>query len=150
MKSLGVWVLGAWFGALTLACSSSSSDTPAAPACNTQAMPKTFTVSGVSPAMGASVPNMDIVEKFTIAEPLALDRFSVLTTAAHTAGNEPVGTQFGGVQNADGSISYSSTPITWQMAGQVEFSFVDIYQRQSDGCYYAFPKPMFSYTVTAP
>jgi hypothetical protein len=153
MKSVGVWVLGAWFGALTLACSSSSSSSdkpPVAAACNTLTTPRMFTVSDVSPLPGSSVTNMAITEKFTIAEPLLLPSLTVQPTSAHSAGNSGLATSWTPAQDAGGGVSYTSAPVTWDMAGKVELDFAGVYQDPSNGCYYAFPKPMFSYTVTAP
>jgi hypothetical protein len=93
---------------------------------------------------------MAIAEKFTIAEPLLLDSFEVQPTSAHTAGTSGLSTSYTPARTAAGGVSYTSLPVTWDMAGKVEFDFAGVYQDPSSGCYYAFPNPMFSYTVTAP
>ena len=137
-------------------CGSSSSSDPgpnmtATADCGSESAPHLLTLSGVSPAVGASVPNSGIVQTFTIdgSHLQILPTFALM--AAHTAGHstpDPVGWTIT-VSGAD--MLYTSQPITWQTApGHVELDPPGLLEDPTTHCVSVLPTPTFSYDVTAP
>jgi hypothetical protein len=119
--------------------------------CGSVSAPKLFTLSGVSPAAGSSVPNSAIVQTFTIdgTHLEIMPTFALM--AAHTAGKsspDPVG-WFVSLSGAD--TLYTSQPITWQTApGHVELDPPGMVEDTTTHCVWVLPTPTFSYDVTAP
>lgn len=134
---------------LAIGCGSTS-DTK--PDCGTAAAPMTFTLKGVSPAVGSSVPNSNIVQSFTIAGQLVqLTPTFVLAPPLHTAG-APAPSPIGWTITVSGEDTvYTSQPISWATApGHVELEPNAPVQVQSTGCVWTLPMPTFSYDVTSP
>lgn len=126
------------------------SDANAGPSCGTAQAPMALTLTDVSPASGASLPNSSIVERFTIVgQHLKIDANFGLP-AAHTAGQtvpSPVHWTYG-VSGAD--TVYTSEPFAWQNApAHVEVDSIGLLQT-TDGCVWALPNQIFKYDVTAP
>ena len=119
--------------------------------CGTVQEPLEFTISNVSPAIGASLPNSGIVQTFTIVgKYLKIDNGSFALPASHTAG-APSPTPIVWTYAPSGADTvYTSAPITWQTApGHVEFVPAGLLET-TDGCVSTFPTPVFSYDITAP
>ena len=158
MRALGCGLLGALF---LVGCGSDSSNNGggagagpkmgvATADCGTVQEPLEFTLKDVSPALGASVPNSGVVQRFTIVgKYLQVDNGSFALSAAHTAGSpSPTPIVWTYAPSGDDTV-YTSVPITWQTAGHVEFVPAGLLET-ADGCVSTFPTPIFSYDVTAP
>jgi hypothetical protein len=119
--------------------------------CGSLEQPRQFTISDVSPALGASVPNTGVVQRFTIVgQYLQIDNGSFALSAAHTAGAPTPTPIVWTYAPSGGNTVYTSAPITWQTApGHVEFVPAGLLET-ADGCVSTFPTPVFSYDVTAP
>src|SRR5665213_2770983 len=93
----------------------------ATPTCGSASEPKVFTLSGVSPAIGSSVPNSAIVQTFTIVgvNLEILPTFALM--AAHTAGAPTPNPVRWALAESGADTLYMSEPITWATApGHVE------------------------------
>lgn len=118
--------------------------------CGSLSDPLTFTLKDVSPAIGASVPNTGVVQRFTIVgQYLQIDNRSLGVSAAHTAGAPSPSPIAWTYAPSGGNTVYTSVPITWQTPGHVEFVPTGPLET-SDGCVSEFPTPVFSYDVTTP
>lgn len=119
------------------------------PGCGTQADPQIITLADVSPAPGMTVPRTGVVHRFTTTDaPGFVEMFTFGFGQANTAGLPLQGSfSFTVVDNLDGTVTYESAPVDFPMAGNVEFSVQEVYQFPG-GCFYAFPNPLFSYSVT--
>lgn len=119
------------------------------PGCGTQAAPQVITLADVSPPAGAAVPATGVVHRFTTTDaPGFVEMFTFVFGAGNTAGLPVQGSfSFTIMDNLDGTFTYESAPVDFEMAGNVEFAVQEIYQFP-DGCFYAFPSPLFSYSVT--
>ncbi len=123
----------------------------ATPTCGSASEPKLLTLTGVKPAAGFSVPNLGIVQSFTIVgmHLEILPTFALM--AAHTAGSpapNPVAWTVAGV-GAD--TLYTSQPVTWATApGHVELGPLGLLEDMTTHCVWVLPTPTFSYDVTAP
>jgi hypothetical protein len=120
-------------------------------ACGTTAAPVTFVLRDVAPAAGTTVPNQNIVEKFTIVDPpFVITGLSFQTLPKHTAGTtSPFALQFTVVSdgNDDG---YRIGVDSWSTApGHVEIGVPGVFLNGND-CALAFPSPLFSYDITNP
>jgi hypothetical protein len=141
-----------WTGvivATTVACSEKSEDDDgAAPNCGTLTNPDIVQLRDVQPASGSSVENQDIVHAFTVVNaPGLFPQFTFAQESAHTAGTaSPMELTF--IYSQVGTdLHYEATPVAWANApGQVSLSVAETYQAP-DGCFYAFPRPMFDYAV---
>ena len=150
---------GAWARSVLLAASASfalgcggSDDPPAeqTPDCGTVSNPDEFVIANVEPAAGASAPNANIIHRFKIIGDLFATTLSMALPAAHTAGLPiPNPTMWQPALESDG-VMYTSTATSWTTApGHVELQFAGAYQ-DPDGCFWAFPSPLFSYEITEP
>ena len=119
--------------------------------CGTVQEPLEFTISNVSPALGASVPNTGIVQTFTIVgQYLKIDNGSFALPTAHTAGTPTPSPIVWTYAASGGNTVYTSQPITWQTApAHVEFVPAGLLVLE-DGCVSSFPTPVFNYDITAP
>src|SRR5262245_50063872 len=74
------------FGLACLACGGSDDGGGGGDACNTIDTPKRFELANIEPAAGSSVPNRDIVHRFTINSAVGVNQLQAEMPAAHTAG----------------------------------------------------------------
>lgn len=120
------------------------------PSCGTEQAPTAIEIKDVSPAVGASVPNAAIVQRFTLVGRLLQITPSFLLPAAHTAGQTvPTPVQWSiAVSGAD--TVYTSEPISWQNAPAHVEADSNAPLKTSDGCIFALPKQIFEYDVTTP
>jgi hypothetical protein len=117
------------------------------PNCGTIQNPDLLELADVEPAAGSSVPNQNIVHRFTIVGSVGVEQPALGFSPVHTAG-EPA-PAFAWSRLA-GSLQYTSNGVTWANApATVEIESAAKYQAP-DGCVYAFPTPMFAYEITAP
>ncbi len=164
MGQTGLGRVSAWFGcgisALALAgcggsdgTDESSSPMPkmgtATPDCGTVQQPLLLTLSNLQPMLGSSVPNVDIVQSFTIVGRHLRVPPAFSLPAAHTAGRpspEPVTWTL----SASGEDTvYTALPVVWQTApSHVELDPPGLLVTQ-DGCVSSLPSPTLSYDVTA-
>jgi hypothetical protein len=101
----------------------------------------------VTPALGASVPNKDIVHTLTVLDPIGFDSQAIDYTAAHTAGDPDPALVF---SLPDANNTLTAAKITWEYApAHVEFEFPVVYATP-DGCGYVLPSPLFAYDITTP
>jgi hypothetical protein len=98
-----------------------STSTPPGPTCSNAATPTPFTLTDVTPAAGASVPNQAIVQKFPSAPGGSIQQLSVEYSAAHTAGIPTPAPEYTIATDANGASVFEFMPITWETApGHVE------------------------------
>jgi hypothetical protein len=119
------------------------------PGCGTPEAPTPFTLSDLGPPAGASVPQSNVVHTFTTTNaPGVVESVTFLFGAANTAGT-PMGMfSFTITDNMNGTYRYDAAPVTWPTApGHVEFAVQEVFEFPN-GCFYAFPNPLFSYDVT--
>ena len=111
--------------------------------------PTVLTLSDVTPALGAVVPNDSIVHSFSVLNDIAFEDIALSDLATHTAGNPDPAIEFTYTIAAE-STDFTSPPVVWSRApGHVELEAPVIYQT-TDGCAYALPSPLFSYDVEPP
>lgn len=119
--------------------------------CGTAAAPGVLKLSNLSPALGASVVNRNIVHSFTIANaPAIYDDFRLLHGDGHSAGlSTPDDPRFKATQSkATSNVSYEMTIDSWSNAsGHVVLNANGSFET-AKGCRWVFPSPMFSYDVT--
>ena len=136
-------------GIVAVGCGSSDTKDPPAN-CGTAQAPMAIELKDISPALGASVPNSAIIQRFTIVGRHLQIEASFGLPAAHTAGQStptPVHWTFA-ASGAD--TVYTSEPFAWQNApAHVEVDSAGLLQT-SDGCISALPAKIFQYDVTAP
>jgi hypothetical protein len=117
--------------------------------CGTMAAPQILTLKDVQPQSGSSVPNQDVVHAFTIVDaPAQIQSLTlVMPGGKHTAGT-PDPTQWSFTVTQMGTdLRYEAGPVTWATApGNVYVQVPEKFQAQ-DGCVYALPDPLFSYSV---
>ena len=119
--------------------------------CGSASAPKLLGLSGISPAAGASVPNSEIVQTFTIDDVhlQILPTFALM--AAHTAGQPTPSPVEWTITLSGADTVYTSLPITWQTApGHVELDPPGLLEDTTTHCVSVLPTPTFSYDVTAP
>ena len=120
------------------------------PACGTLEDPDLLTVSDVQPVTDSTVANADIVHAFTVVDaPGLFQSFTfVFPTDQHTAGSpSDIAIDFT-VAQMGSDLRYEAEPISWQLApGDVAIQVQERYIA-GDGCYYAFPDPLFDYAIT--
>lgn len=141
-------VLGVCMLSVLCAAGCGSDDKDTTPTCPAGPGTIEFTIADISPARGATVPNQNIVEKFTIKNaPAMINNIVTSLLATHTAGAPVFGSTSGSALQVGDDLICSSTVASWATApGHVEMTFSGVY-KTSDGCVYAFPSPMFSYDV---
>jgi hypothetical protein len=126
-----------------------SSDAGIDAGCGTLDDPNILKLSGLTPAMGESVVNRQIVHGFTVKNaPASNVNFDLRYGANHTAGaSTPDRPRF--QTTIEGSdVTYLMVIDAWSRApGHVEFSANGSFTT-SKGCTYAFPSPLFSYDIT--
>jgi len=152
------WVLGCGlFGLGLIGCGSSDSDTKtepkmgaATPGCGTVQEPLELTLANVSPALGSTVPNANIVQSFTIVGKLLKVPLSFALPVAHTAG-APVPAVVSWTYGASGGDTvYTTLPMSWTTApAHVELNPPGLLQTD-DGCVSVLPTPTFRYEISAP
>jgi hypothetical protein len=133
-----------------VAVSCGSSDTKDTPNCGTAQAPMAIELKDVSPALGASVPNSAIVQRFTlVGKHLQIDP-SFGLPAAHTAGQSTPALVHWTITLSGADTVYTSEPFAWQNApAHVELDSVGLLQTP-DGCISALPTQIFQYDITAP
>lgn len=118
------------------------------PNCGTIANPKILTLSGVAPAAGSEVGNQNITHSFTVvSSPGLFGTFTFTFKGEHTAG-VPMPAQFlFDVSQSGADLTYTAAPVSFPDApAHVEFSVAEFYETE-EGCYVAFPDPLFAYDV---
>jgi len=124
---------------------------PATAECGSVSQPHEFEITNLTPALGSSVPNVNIVQTFTIANKLIqVPANGFARPAAHTAGASipAITTWTFGPSGAD--TVYTSAPLSWTTApGHVQIDPAGLIVT-TDGCVFALPNPLFSYDITAP
>jgi hypothetical protein len=124
-----------------------SGSKPPNPNCGTVQNPKQFELSGLQPAIGASVPNTNITHQFTITASVVIQQLVTAYTPAHTAGDPTPALAWTAMPVA-GGVTYQSNSVAWaNTPAQVEIESEGIYQAP-DGCVYKLPTPLFSYNLT--
>lgn len=116
-------------------------------ACGTIDQPRPLQITDVVPIPGSTVTNSDIAHGYTIT---GLDVFidpAFAMDADHSAGLPSPAKLSSEVTAIDeGVLRYDFQPVTWTTApGTVEVW--DLAVHDSEGCYYAFPGPVFAYEV---
>lgn len=109
-----------------------------------------MTLADVAPAAGSSVLNTAIVHAFTVKDaPGQFPAFSLLMPGGkHTAGSASVSPWKFAVTMQGADVHYAAEPLVWQTApGEVYVQIPERFQSQ-DGCVYAFPDPVFQYSIT--
>ena len=133
--------------AFVLAGCGSDDPPPDLPKCGTLENPDRLELTNVQPAPGSSVPNQNIVHRFTIVGSVGVEQLALSFSSAHTAGDPTSPIVWSRVT---GSLDYEAPALSWSNApAKVELESTANYQTP-DGCVYAFETPVFSYDVTAP
>jgi hypothetical protein len=117
--------------------------------CGTAAEPGRLKLSNLSPALGASVMNSNIVHSFTIVNaPADYYDFALLHGDGHSAGvSTPDSPRFTTTKTGN-NITYQMTIAGWSNApGHVVLNTNGTFET-SKGCRWVFPSPMFSYDIT--
>jgi hypothetical protein len=154
--SVGLWLGCGFFGLAVLGCGSSDDDPApgpkmgaATPGCGTVQEPLELTLKDVRPALGASVPNANIVQSFTIVGKLLKIDPAFAQSGAHTAGDRIPNSVTWTYAAAGGDTVYTSAPLSWTTAGHVELAAAGLLVT-ADNCVSVMPSPTFSYDITAP
>ena len=118
--------------------------------CGTTSNPTILTLRDLTPPIGGTVVNKDIVQRFTIVNAPGL--MSTVNFAPvrgiHTAGSPTLGSQGNSITQVGGDITYEMPVANWEIApGHVEM--VPIGGGFDGDCYFTLPRPVFSYDVTA-
>lgn len=117
--------------------------------CGTHANPGILKLTGLSPALGATVVNQGIVHGFVVENaPAVFTNFTLEYGATHTAGlSTPSDPTFQTAPSGNNLI-YQLTVNGWSYApGHVELEVRASYDT-GKGCTWAFPTPLFSYDIT--
>jgi hypothetical protein len=122
----------------------------ATPGCGTVQEPLELTIKDVRPALGSSVPNVGIVQSFTIAGKLLKIDPTFAQPGTHTAGAR-IPNSVSWTYAASGTDTvYTSAPLSWTTApGHVELTPNGLLVT-ADNCVSVMPTPTFSYDITAP
>jgi hypothetical protein len=118
--------------------------------CGTHADPGILRLTGLSPAIDATVANQAIVHGFTVVgAPADFTNFDLKYGPSHNAGlPTPANPRFHTTVSGS-DVIYQLTIDSWARApGHVEFSANTDYTT-SKGCTWDFPSPLFSYDLTA-
>lgn len=125
-------------------CSGSSSDI----VCGGVGAPTELHVGNVTPELGSTVVNDDIVHSFSVLDDIAFDDMALTLAPAHTAGASDPALSFAYKISAT-TTDYTAAAVTWETApGHVELNSNAIYQTP-DGCAYRLPTPLFAYDLDA-
>lgn len=128
------------------ACSSTSDEV----FCGGVTNPTVLTLDSVTPALGATVPNDEIVHSFSVLNDIVFQDIALEELPSHTAGDPSSAITFGYTVAAESTDLAAADPVDWSYApGHVELDAPIIYQTD-DGCAYKLPSPLFSYDVTPP
>jgi hypothetical protein len=129
--------------------SSSDSDAPS-PDCASEDDPEELAIVEVAPAPGSSVPNVDVVHRFVIADSPGVFTSLLLTVeSGHTAGTfDSTMPQFTVVPRGD-DLEYSLQPLQWGSVGHVQMGIAGTFVTD-DGCHYQFPPSIFDYDLVEP
>jgi hypothetical protein len=109
-----------------------------------------MTLRDVTPPIGGTVVNKDIVQRFTVVNaPGIMSTVNIaMVPGRHTAGNPTFASQDWKVTAVGKDITYETTVSNWEIApGHVEV--VPLGGGVADGCHFTLPSPLFSYDVTA-
>ena len=118
--------------------------------CGTSTNPGMLTLTGLSPALGSSVPNQHIVHGFTVVNaPAVFTNFTLAPGASHTAGQPTPDSLKLQMTPVGSDLVYQLTIASWaHTPGHVELVASNGYAT-SKGCVWEFPTPLFSYDVSA-
>jgi hypothetical protein len=136
--------------ALLVGCDDSDSSVADAAVCGTHSNPGILTLSNLAPALGASVPNRNIVHRFTVVNaPGDYYDFDLVYGDRHTAGvATPQDPRFQ-TSIAGSDVKYELVIDGWSNApAHVVLNAGGSYDT-SKGCAWVFPSPLFEYDITA-
>ena len=143
-----------WLAVALVACGGGSSSADGAVeagggVCGTHANPGILRLTGLTPAMGASVLNQSIVHGFVVENaPAIFTNFKWQKGDTHTAGISTPSEPTFQVTVSGSNLIYQTTIDLWSRApGHVEIVASGGYDT-SKGCSWVFPSPLFSYDVT--
>ncbi len=129
---------------LLAGCSGSSSDI----VCGGVGAPTELHVGNVTPELGSTVVNDDIVHSFSVLDDIAFDDMALTLAPAHTAGASDPALSFE-YEISTTTTDYTAAAVTWETApAHVELNSDAIYQTP-DGCAYRLPTPLFAYDLDA-
>ena len=129
---------------LLAGCSGSSSDV----VCGGVGAPAELHLGNVTPELGSTVVNDDIVHSFSVLDDIAFDDMALTLAPAHTAGASDPALSFAYKISAT-TTDYTAAAVSWETApGHVELNSDAIYQTP-DGCAYRLPTPLFAYDLDA-
>jgi len=118
--------------------------------CGTSRNPTILTLRDLTPPIGGTVVNKDIVQRFTIVNAPGL--MSTVNFAAvrgiHTAGNPTPGSQGNSITQVGMDITYEMPVANWEIA-PAHVEMVPVGGGFEGDCYFTLPSPVFSYDVTA-
>lgn len=115
--------------------------------CGTRGAPGILTLTGLSPAAGATVHNQAIVHGFTVVRaPAEFNNFRLKLGPSHTAGlPSPENPKFR-MTTVGSDIIYQLVIEAWSVSpGHVELAADSTYELR--GCTWSFPEPLFSYDI---
>ncbi len=125
-------------------------DAPAAEAgvCGTHAEPGILKVVDLTPPMGATVDNRDIVHSFTVIDaPAEFRNFELRFGPRHTAGQpRPENPRFT-VVTVENRVFYQLTISSWSLSPAHVEAVASAGFDTSAGCSWRFPSPLFSYDI---
>jgi hypothetical protein len=148
-NGMASWVLLACAATVLWACGGEKDEDDAAPGCGTTAQPLMLSLGELKPAPGSSVPNTGIVHEFTVIGLRAVIQPDLRLMIAHTAGSPDPAQLMVSIDPSSPDVRYTFAPLRWTNApAQVALEVAGLYQTQ-EGCTYAFPSPLFSYSVAA-
>jgi hypothetical protein len=134
---------------VTIALAGSGCGSGSDGSCGTASNPTVMTLRDVTPPIGGTVVNKDIVQRFTVVNaPGIMSTVNIaMVPGRHTAGNPTFASQDWKVTAVGKDITYETTVSNWEIApGHVEV--VPLGGGVVDGCHFTLPSPLFSYDVT--
>jgi hypothetical protein len=134
---------------ITIAIGCSGCGTDNGSSCGTASNPEVMTLADLTPPIGGTVVNKDIVQRFTVVDaPGIMTNITMgMVTGSHTAGNATIADQTWKITTAGKDITYEMTVSSWEKA-PAHVEMVPVGGWVVDGCYFTLPSPTFAYDVT--